>query len=277
MKPSALTDASFDAYPDGGRQLAVGHLGLLRTMPLALLPAYLAQVRQLGALFPVEAERLRSQLAALEARPALMDDFRAIAVPPALEARDWVGHPERFEGALAEALWQTGQIDAYHRAGAALFAALPAPPGPHAPLLLGVMGRGAAAGVPVFARMRADGLHLRKVREEGAAEVLRRLLEERARGGEAYRHWYVDGGSPLWAGLTGVTQFTYPGTAEARAAVVREMDRAVLDGTGPERLAERLRTAPLVEIPGDVRVARFVQPLLTEGSGTQLRGGARPA
>lgn len=277
MKPSELNAASFAAYPPEGRSLALDHLALLRSMPLALLPAYLRQLQQADALFPVEAARLHLQLEALAAKPGLMSEFSRIAVPPPLQAMHWVEEPARFEAALSASLWQSGQIDAYHRAASALFAALPEPPAPQAPLLVGILGQGAtAAAGPVFTRARKDGLYLRRISETDAADAIRTLVAARAQGDrQAYAHWYVDGGAPLWPLPAGVAGFTYPQAAPVRQAVVREMDRAVRDGAGPERLAEQLQALPpaslnLRQASEDSRIARFLLSLLTEGSGTQI-------
>ncbi len=246
-------------------------------MPLSLLPAYLRQLREADVLFPVEAARLRLQLATLIAQPGLMLAFREIDIPSTLAAMPWVEQPARFEAALSASLWQSGQIDAYHRAASALFAALPEPPTPAAPLLVGVMGQGASVDAgPIFTRARKDGLHLSKVSETDASETLHTLLAARAQAsGKAYAHWYVDGGAPLWTRPSSVAGFTYPQVAPMRQAVVREMDRAVAEGAGPERLAERLGALPpaslhLQETTNDPRVAHFLLSLLTEGSGTQI-------
>ncbi len=278
MTPADLQAASFAAYPEGGRALAAAHLSLLRAMPLSLLPSYLVQIEQYPMLFPVEAERLRLQLDALAKRPALLAPFAAIAVPAALEREDWLRRPAWFVGALAGALWQTGQIDAYHRAAEELFAALPVPPRPGGPpLLLAVMGRGAApgSGYPLFTRLRKEGMYLRKLDEEGAALTLAGFLGERARrDSRAYAHWYVDGGES-WAAPNSVEAFAFPRLAPVRDAVLAQMDWAVREGTGPELLADRLRELPpaalgLALVTSDARMGRFLVSLLTEGSGTQL-------
>ncbi len=278
MKPGNLQAASFSSYPQSARTLAVADLPLLRAMPLSLALSYLVQIQEYPTLFPVEQERLRLQLAALAARPALMDAFRVISVPETLEREEWVARPGRSLQALSGALWQTGQIDAYHRAAEALFAALPKPErASTAPVLLVAMGRGAApgSGYPLFSRLRKEGLYLRRVDEAGAAEAISGFAAAQAhRNPREYAHWYVDGGSP-WAAQGGVERFTFPALAPVRDAVLREMDRAVREGTGPELLAERMRGLPpsalgLAAVTGDPRLGRFLVSLLTQGSGTQL-------
>ncbi len=277
MKPPELTAASFAGYPEPARALAVAHLGLLRAMPLPVLPGYLQQIQNYPSLFPVEASRLRLQLDALGAKPSLLVPFAAIALPPAMEQMNWVGRPGQFVAALSGALWQTGQIDAYHRAAETLFAALPVPP-PRvtAPMLIAVFGRGAAPGAyPLFTRLRKEGLYARKVDGTGAPAVLTSVLTSRAgkQPGE-YAHWYIDGGEPwpLPPGA-GIERFTYPSLAPVTEAVLREMDRAVREGTGPELLADRLgglSPSALGLADTDPRLARLFVGLLTENSGTQI-------
>jgi hypothetical protein len=284
MKPGDLTAASFAGYGESAQALAMAHLRLLRAMPLSLLPGYLLQIREYPTLFPVEQERLRRQLDALGARPGLMGAFAGIAVPAAMEGEDWVGRPSQFVATFSGALWQTGQIDAYHRAAEELFAALPAGervPGSTPPMLIAVIGRGTSSSktpgdYPLFTRLRKQGLYARKVEDAGAAEALCGALLKRAKAdATAYAHWYVDGGASWEIGESPVQRFTFPQLAPVTDAVLREMDRAVREGSGPEVLADRLRAMSpaalgLVAVTRDERMARFYVSLLTQGSGTQL-------
>ena len=281
MTPAALQASSFARYPPAAQVLARQHLQLLRAMPLALLPGYLVQIREYGTQFPLEEQRLRLQLDALAERPRLMDDFRAIALPSALQGMDWLQNPAAFVGALAGALWQTGQIDAYHRAAEALFAALPQAPrlSGSAPWLIAVFGRDATPGrYPLFARLRKGGFYARKVTEVDAEQTLGALLQARSAASPApYTHWYVDGGAPwpLPVSSGAVERFTYPQLAPVTDAILREMDRAVQDGIGPEALADRLhgfspQALAMDRATGDPRMQRFFLSLLTESSGTQL-------
>ncbi len=280
MTPSELQASSFAAYPEQARALAAGHLALLRAMPLSLLPSFLEQLQRFPTLFPVEQARLTAQLDALAGQPEQMAAFQAVAVPPSLNELDWLHDPARFLSALAGALWQTRQIDAFHAAAHALYAALPqAAPSTVAPLLLVVFGRGGdPARYPPFSRLQDSGLHMRAVSDAGASEALCRLVAGRATGDpQPYRHWYVDGGVP-WAfraGTSAMHTLSFPAVAPLISAVLREMNRAVQDGAGPEVLATRLREASpeLLRIPigtTDARVTRLLVSLLVEGSGTQL-------
>ena len=281
-RPADLQAASFAAYPAAARSLALQHLSLLRTMPLSLLPSYLVQIQHYETLFPREQNRLQRQLDTLQTQPALMQAFQAIDLPGTLERMDWVNRPSEFVSALAAALWQSRQIDAYHRAAEALFVALPQaerPPASTPPMLIAVIGRDAKSGsYPLFTRLRAQGLYARKLDETGAAEALCSAIARRARAdATAYTHWYVDGGEPwaLIARSAPVEAFTFPQLAPVTSAVLREMDKAVREGSGPEVLATRLsemrpEALGLAEVTQDPRMARFFVSLLTEGSGTQL-------
>ncbi len=285
MKSSELQAASFATYARSARELAVAHLPLLRAMPLSLLPSFLVQVQGYPALFPVEQTRLRQQLDALEARPALMGAFATIALPPGLEREDWVLRPGAFVASLTAALWQTRQIDAYHRAAQDLFAALPqaklsesaAPP-----MLIAVMGRGTtpsdgSRSYPLFTRLRKEGLYARRVEAAGAPDVLCRAVATRAQADRiAYAHWYVDGGESWPLPLDApVQRFTFPELAPVTDVVLREMDKAVREGSGPELLADRLREMSpealgMGAVTEDACMARLFLSLLTQGSGTQL-------
>jgi hypothetical protein len=217
----------------------------------------------------------------MEQRPALMDAFRLISLTPELAKTDWLRRPEIFIAALSGSLWQTHQIDAYHHAAAAMFAALPRgerKTGSAAPLLIAVLGQGAAkSDYPLFTEVRAQGLYARRLDETDAAEQLCSLVRSRAEeDGAAYAHWYVDGGEP-WA-FTGrgvVQAFTFPEMTPVRDAVLAEMDRAVREGAGPEILADRLRemrpsSLGVTGVAADARLDHLFMSLLTQGSGTQL-------
>lgn len=305
MKPADLKPDSFASYPAESRALAQHYLPLFQQMPLVVLPSYLAQLQNFPSLFPVEQLRLKSQLDALQARPALLEDFAAIRLPAEMEQKDWVRQPALFENALSAALWQTRQIDAFHKAGEQLFAVLPGPARAHdlpPPMLMAVIGQGTGQGMgrgmardasgkhaagqvdsaeyPLFTRLRSQGLYARKVDETDAPQLLVNALQARAEAHALpYAHWYVDGGT-AWhttgaGGQSGVQQFTFPSLAPVTDVVLREMDRAVREGSGPEVLVDRLRLLRpdelgLSAVTGDPRMARFFVTLLTQGSGTQL-------
>lgn len=288
MKPAELQPESFKGYPAESRALALKYMAMLRQMPLAVLPSYLVQLQEYPTLFPIEQRRLRVQLDALGAKPELLSGFASIRLPAEMEQKDWVRQPGLFENALSGALWQTGQIDAFHRAGESLFQALPvvAPAvDGAAPMLIAVIGRGTAARAgqaqyPLFLRLRSEGMYLRRVDATAAPLVLMQEVTRRAQvHAQAYAHWYVDGGEP-WPlpdaqAAAGLQQFTFPSLAPVTDVVLQEMDRAVREGAGPEVLVDRLRVMGPAElglgaVTRDARMARFFVTLLTQGSGTQL-------
>ena len=282
MKPSDLNAESFAAWSPDSRALAVQYLSLLRSMPLSLLPGYLLQMENSDRLFPVERVQLVSQLATLNTKPQLMSSFAAIKVPEQAAHMDWLAHPGPFIDAMSRALWQTHQIDAYHKAAEDLFAALPqraAEPNAPAPLLIAVFGREAApTDYPLFLKLRSSGTYLHTVDETQASEHLMELLDRRATAhAEAYAHWYVDGGAP-WPhqqSAGAVKCFNYPELATLTDAVLRMMKKAVQEGWGPEILADRMRELKPAaldsrDVTADPRMAHLFVSLLTQGSGTQL-------
>lgn len=287
MKPADLQAASFAAYAPEARALAVAHLELLRQIPLAVLPTFLEQIQSLPNLFPKEQATLTGQIdflskASPQARATLLGPFAAIPLSPALQQLDWVNSPGTFLGSLSGYLWQSTQIDAYHRAASALFAALPRPAANNnapAPLLISVFGRDATrTDYSLFTKLRTRGLYLRSVSPAGAGEALMALLRTRSQLHAApYAHWYIDGGSP-WSfdgAQSSVVACSYPELAPLTDRVLQAMDKAVQQGTGPEVLVQRLsRMRPeelnVADITTDARLAHFYIQLLTQSSGTQV-------
>jgi hypothetical protein len=283
MIPSDLKVESFAAWAPGARASAVRYLSLLRTMPLSLLPSYLLQIESDDLLFPAEQKQLASQLAALSAKPELMSSFAAIAVPQQAARIDWLAHPGLFIDEMSRGLWQTHQIDAYHRAAEELFVAMPPPVASQAlaPLLIAVFGRDAApSDYPLFVKLRNSGTYLHKVDETQASVHLMELLQRRATAhSEAYAHWYVDGGEPwpqpVSQSSDSLKCFTYPELTPLTDAVLQTMKTAVQNGWGPELLADRMRELKPASlnagaVTADPRMTHLFVTLLTQGSGTQL-------
>ena len=282
MNPSELRAESFADYGSDAQALAAGRLGVLRQMPLPLLPSYLVQLRDYDSLFPPEQGRLRIQLDALARQPGLMRPFASITLTTFLERMNWLSHPAAFVSALSPMLWQTGQINAYHRAAEDLFAALPSAPrspGSRAPLLIVVFGRGSTnSGYRLFTRLGPSGMYLRRVGDAGAIDTLCAHLRARAQTTpQNYAHWYVDGGesAAVPPGDAPLDSITFPGIAPVTDAVLHAMDKAVQEGTGPELLADRLRemgpaALGLDRVTGDIRIRGLLLSLMTQGSGTQL-------
>jgi hypothetical protein len=128
-------------------------------------------------------------------------------------------------------------------------------------------------------RIRKHGLYVRNVSTENARDALLRVLTTRAQAEpEPYAHWYIDGGD-AWA-LSGdacesITHFTYPQLTPINNAVLKAMDEAVRQGTGPEVLESRLsHLSPAAlgakQTSPDPRLQHLFASLLTVGSGTQI-------
>jgi hypothetical protein len=286
MTPASLTAASFDAYPAEGRALAQQYLTVLRSIPLAVLPGFLERIRSCDWQFPQEQIVLTTQLewlthASAQVRGRLFMPFAAIVLSSDLTALDWVHDPQGFIQALSAHLWQSRQIDSYRAAAVELFRALPAPPPPSQPaLVVAVIGRDAPiSSYPIFARMRSQGLYARSVSTEGAQDALLAALTKRASAAPArYAHWYIDGGDawPLGPDVRElITHFTYPQLAPINDAVLKAMDEAVQQGTGPEVLESRLShltpaALGAAQTTTDPRLQHLYVSLLTTGSGTQI-------
>jgi hypothetical protein len=286
MTSASLTIDSFKTYPPEGRALAQQHLDVLCAMPLAILPGFLGQIRNFDWQFPKEQDALKSQIdwlaqASAATREKLFAPFDAIKLSAELESCDWVRDPQGFMDRLSIYLWQSRQIDRYHAAAVELFRALPLVPAPAQPsLVLAVIGRDApVSSYPLFTRLREHGLYARGVSVEDARETLLAELEKRASAAPApYAHWYVDGGD-AWTlsakASDSITCFTYPQLAPINDAVLREMNKAIEEGTGPEVLESRLShlepsKLSAAEVTPNPRLQRLYTSLLTVGSGTQI-------
>ncbi len=202
MTPASLTPGSFAAYPPAGREFARRHLGVLRSIPLAVLPGFLEQIRSYDWSFPNEQTALTRQLEWLEnanadERGQLFLPFAAITLPSDLTASDWVNDPQEFTQGHSAHLWQSRQIDGYRAAAVELFRAMPTPAAPSQPaLVVAIIGRDApVSSYPLFTHLRRQGLYARNVSTEDARDALLGVLVSRAQAApEPYAHWYVDGG-----------------------------------------------------------------------------------
>ncbi len=286
MTPVSLTLRSFDAYPAQGRDLARRYLSVLRSMPLAVLPGFLEQVRTFDWRFPQEQSSLTEQLEWLEngsvdQRRRILLPFTSIVVPPDLIASDWVNDPQGFTQALTAYLWQSRQIDSYRAAAVDLFRILPvSPAASQTTLVVAIIGRDASgSSYPLFTRIRKDGMYVRNVSAGGAHDALFALLAVRAQAAQVpYAHWYVDGGDAWPVAETvreSITHFTYPQLSSINNAVLKAMDQAVRQGTGPEVLESRLNHLSPAELGAaqttrDPRLQHLYVSLLTAGSGTQI-------
>lgn len=283
MLPANLTAASFARYPPQAQRLAVEHLVLLRSLPLAFLPSFLREVIEYDTRFPAERAAIDGQCAYLAGMSATelgrcFAGFSQMRLSPALESFDWVNQPLLFTEQLSAALWSTGQMEAFRAAAAAygdrLSAALAAAPPALPRLGISVIGQGAVVpSGPLFAKLRQHGTYFSHVDPTDGLASLVASVEERAQEHPAaYGHWYVDGGMPV-AHSAALTSVAYGRLAPVREALLARIQREVSKpGMGPEELRNVIAGMSPGEfgLHGDPVLDRFQVQVLTEGSGTQI-------
>jgi hypothetical protein len=286
MLPAQLTPESFHRYPQQAQKLCIGHLVLLRELPLILLPLLLREAIEYDWRFPAERRELDLQLAYLEGlskaqRQAVLDGFSRLTLSAGVAKSNWIETPSVFIDQLTTHLWSTQQMDGFRAAAEAYAAAWQAanPLGRPAMqrLAIVVVGQGVAAtDYPLFRKLRPNGVFFTRV---SAPKGLRTLLASVSARASAhplpYGHWYIDGGIAEPIG-SAVTTVSYAGLEPARTAVLNRMQGVIESGTsGPEAL----RTLLAQVKPQDVGLAsdndatvlsHFQLSLLTEGSGTQI-------
>jgi len=285
MLPSELNASHFAGYPPQARQLAAGHVALLRELPLAFLPLLLREIIVYDWKFPPERNELDHQLAYLESRSPvdrrqLLAGFEKLRLTPVLESFDWVNEPGQFSEQLTTHLWATLQIDAF-RAVAIDYVRTVNAAAPHAPpatprLSMVVLGKDVAENkYRLFRKLRPYGVYFNRVRPENGLRILLDAAAARAQAHPApYSHWYIDGGSQEPVSSEGLVCFSYESLATARAALQEKMQKTFQSGMGPEAfrtMLARMRPAELGmgDAPDPV-LSRFQVSLLTEGSGTQI-------
>jgi len=174
MSPDQLQEESFSTYSPVARAFAVQHLALLRRLPLSICPSFLVQISSLDTCFPTERSFLQRQCAVLEAMQrgeldSLLAPMRSITLPPEMSAMNWVKAPELFVERLSEVLWASGQINGFHQASRALFAAIPDPADGRERLLLIALGRGAdTSRSSLLKKLARQGLRLEALHRLGA-------------------------------------------------------------------------------------------------------------
>ncbi|MBW4027818.1 MAG: hypothetical protein HIU93_10480 [Acidobacteria bacterium] len=287
MQPSELNTMSFETYPAQARALAVGHLPLLQSLPLALLPLLLREVIAYDWRFPAERAEIDEQINYLQGlaasqRAELMRGFAAIKLPAELTQVDWVNQPQNFSEQLTAYLWSTHQIDGFRKAaseyGNAVSAATPVKPPETARLGIAVIGKGVqTTDYPIFRKLKAHGTLFTQVDPAGGLATLIDAVNTRAQAHPgAYRHWYIDGGEAMAGAAAGVTQLSYAGIAPTRRALIGRMQTWIDSGKmGPELLRTKLAALGPADLgmkaDGERAVmGRFEISLLTEGSGTQI-------
>ncbi len=289
MLPGQLTAESFAGYPTQARAFAAERLELLRNLPLAFVPLLLRELLVYDYKFPMERVDLERQfrfLGSLSAGDAAkhLEGFSKLRLPRDLEKLDWVNNPAIFSEQLTAHLWNTHQIDAF-RAAAVLWVkeastAFPDGPIPVRRLGVAIIGQGAGTNeYRLFRKLRPLGTYFPKVAkpETGVASILAALGRRAQAHPGPYRHWYVDGGTPVPVGAVGVTRVSWAELAPARAALQVKMQKtyeaSVFD---PEAFRTMMAQIKPVEIGldaasgGDEAINRFQMTLITEGSGTQV-------
>jgi len=285
MLPAELTPESFVAYPPEARAFATEHIAVLRQMPLALLPSFLNEAIGYDWKLPAERAQIAREMACLgalgpEQLAARMRAFAALRLNAELQAADWVDMPSAFLEQLTAWLWSTHQMDAFHVAANAYteYLAEAAPtPAPETPrLAIVIVGKGVdETSFSPFRKLRPHGTYFNRVQPEGGVETLLAHASARAASpGDAFAHWYIDGGATGPA--PHLTQVSYDALAPARAALLDRTQKIINSGdAGPEALRSMLaRMKPedvgLSASPQREVLDRFQLSLLTQGSGTQI-------
>jgi len=290
VQPAQLTAADFSAYPPAARETAVSEIQLLRELPLAFLPLLLREVIAFDSKFPAEREELTHQFLYLHNLSAddlarAMRPFDGLQLSSELERLDWVNSPADFSEQLTAHLWATHQIDTFRTAAVtyvgSLNASRKATPNATPPLLprlsVVVVGQGQSeAKVPLFRKLRPQGVYFTSVKPANGKEAIFELLERRARSNPApFAHWYVDGGSSEQISCAGIACLSYAGIEGIRTSLLSSMESIMRSGAGPEVLRSRLARMR----PGDLGIEstgaaalldQFKISVLTEGSGTQV-------
>jgi hypothetical protein len=291
MQPSELRAESFSGYPPEARTLATKNLGVLRQIPLALLPVILRQLIDYDWRFPMERQELVSTfnyLSALQSASLndLVASFAALHLPPHLVQLDWLNNPKHFTEALSAALWSLHLIDAYHVATERYQRQLqenttqPVPAIPR--LTLVVIGRGSdRSKFEVFQKLRPHGTLFTNLDPSEGMRTLFDVVATRAKMHSVpYAHWYIDGDVPDKACKRndGITITSFGQLAPAATREMKLMKRFAKESTsnvGSRAVSSYMGTIrpedlALPDNDGDQVLQRFEVSLLTEGSGTQV-------
>lgn len=286
MTPRELTAEHFRAYPPLGRAMAAGHVELLRQLPLAFVALLLRELIAYDWKFPAERADLDRQLAYLaplrpELLRAMVADFAALQLTPALEHMDWVNQPGLFSEQLSAHLWETHQIESFRGAAVEFLRKVDtAAPAKAEPLpRLGLVALGQAVSeysLPLFRKLKRQGVHYTDVRADGGFGLLLAAAAKRAVASpRPFGHWYIDGGACQDGAPAGLTCLSYEALRPLRGALQNKMQKAFESGMGAETLRTQLaqlrpREFGLEENGDPGLLNRFGVSLLTEGSGTQI-------
>ncbi len=293
MQPAELRPESFSLYPPQGKGFAEKHLGVLRRIPLVLLPIFLHEIILFDWCFPAERRVLDRQFDYLETLQtvtfaSLMAQFSALSLPNELEQIDWVNQPQHFSERLSALLWSTQQIDDYRNAALQyqkdVESAVVETPPEMARFTMVTVGEGVTkSDVTLFRLLRPHGALFTAVQPDHGLETLLEFLIGRAKKyPEQYAHWYIDGGraNPSCNVKQGITITSFNELApfalkelSLTEGFVRRMDTT--ETAGPE-VAQSFMAALNPEDLGlyggadDAVLRHFETRILTEGAGTQV-------
>ncbi len=285
MLPRDLQAEQFAGYPPEAQRVAVGHLAVLRQLPLSFLPSLLREIVDYDFRFPVECAALDKELTYLGSlSPAQMHEwfssFEQLAVSTKLQELDWINEPAQFTEQLAASLWSTSQLDAFRKAATdyetRLQASVPPDPPQMRRLGVAVIGNGVASydGV-LFSYLRQHGTYFSQIKPENGLQSILAAADARAKAHPVpYGHWYVDGGQPEDHSPL-LTCVSYKTMEPARNALLKNMQAQIArPGMGPEELRTRMAKLTPSDLgmdkAGDPVLDRFRLKILTEGSGTQI-------
>src|SRR5579871_1686059 len=285
MLPRDLQAEQFSGYPPEAKRVAVGHLAVLRQLPISFLPSLLREIVDYDFRFPVERTALDKELTYLGSlSPAQMHEwfssFEQLAVSTKLQEFDWINEPAQFTEQLAASLWSTSQLDAFRKAATdyetRLQASVPPDP-PQTPRLgIAIIGKGVASydGI-LFSYLRQHGTYFSHIKPENGLQSILAATDARARAHPVpYGHWYVDGGQPEDHSPL-LTCVSYKTMEPVRNALLKNMQAQIArPGMGPEELRTRMAKLTPSDLgmdkAGDPVLDRFRLKILTEGSGTQI-------
>lgn len=285
MLPAQITAASFSAYPEEARRLAVANVELLKKLPLGFLPLLLRELIAYDWKFPAERRELDGQFAYLKSLDSAgltkaMAPFAQLRLTPTLERLDWVNAPAVFAEQLTAHLWTTHQIDGFRAAAVAHIehssAALPEAPLPIHRVAIVIVGHGVREnGYRLFRKLRLKGTYFTNVRTPNALPAILDFVGRRAAAHPLpYAHWHIDGTSAPSASPDHTTRVAWADLAAPRGALQSRMQKiyeaAVFD---PELFRTRMAQLQPTDVGldgGAAALTRFQLSVLTEGSGTQV-------
>lgn len=293
MQPHQLTAESFSRYPPQGRAFAVGHLVVLRQIPLVLLPILLRVIIEYDWCFPIEQRVLVRQFEYLEALEAssftlLMAPFAAVSLPSEVSRTDWVNNPQHFSEQLSALLWSTQHIDDYRKAAsqyqAQLEQILAGKPPAMPRFTIVIVGQGVSqSNASLFRTLRPHGVLFTNVEPGGGMETLIKFINERAQKcPEKDAHWYIDGGyaDASCGAQQGITVTSYNELAPFALKELNLMENFIeragkTASAGPEAAQSFMaalspRDLGLHGSNDDAVLRHFEVKLLTEGAGTQV-------